>query len=366
MRKLAIILLITMVTVNISITTLAVNQPIKSSTKIVKAKTKVQTPTKKIVTPKTTSVKPKTTSVAKPTVVSRGMQKKVVSEGRATYSANQISYVDITTYSAIGYYLDKTFTKKLEQASNIKFINGIPQTFYDSDKKYHYNPVTIEQYALGLYNRYLSGEDTKDKFLATSSWLLTYMDTEGALRCNFPYKGYLSGWVSSMAQGEALSVFVRAYNLTNDENYKTASSLVFDYLIDAKNKLVTNITDIDSKFGDNLFFQEYPIDTNSLHKYTLNGFIYTLIGVYDWSTITDSYLVSVYFNNGISTLKILLPYYDIGGFSAYDLDYLFTNKYAYASADYHAVHIELLGVLYSITSNEVFNYFKTLWLNYVS
>jgi heparosan-N-sulfate-glucuronate 5-epimerase len=355
MKNFKIIFLAIVVMVNISTTTLAVGQIAKSSIKTAKAKASVKKP-----------VIPKKATGAKSTVVSRAMQKKVVSEGRVNYSTKQISYINITTYSAIDFYLDKTFTKKLEQVSNIKFVNGIPQLFYDSDKKYHYNPVTIEQYALGLYNRYLSGEDTINKFLVTADWLLKYMDTKGALRCNYPYKGYSAGWVSAMSQGEALSVFVRAYSLTNDDNYKTACTKVFNYLIDKKNGLVTGISEIDSKFRNNVFFQEYPITKNSLHKYTLNGFIYTLIGVYDWSTIADTKLAFSYFNNGISTLKLLLPYYDIGGFSTYDLDYLFTNKYPYGSAEYHGLHIELLGVLNSITGDMAFDYFKTLWLSYVS
>ncbi|MDU6878641.1 MAG: cell wall-binding repeat-containing protein [Clostridium botulinum] len=68
----------------------------------------------------------------------------------------------------------------------------------------------------------------------------------------------------------------------------------------------------------------------------------------------------------MKSLKQILKYYDIGGFTCYDLGYITKNREKpHIAVNYHGVHIYLLNALYSITNDRVlYDYYK-LWKAYV-
>ena len=75
-----------------------------------------------------------------------------------------------------------------------------------------YNAGTVAAYALGLWT--LGHHEAE--FIAQAKWLLTNQSPDGAFRLGFPIPmlRLKAGWVSAMYQGEAVSVFLRAYQLT--------------------------------------------------------------------------------------------------------------------------------------------------------
>ena len=62
-------------------------------------------------------------------------------------------------------------------------------------------------------------------------------------------------------------------------------------------------------------------------------------------------LASRYFGLTMNTLHRILPYYDLGGFTAYDLSHLMYHRSPHIGANYHAVYIFLLHALVSITAD---------------
>lgn len=79
------------------------------------------------------------------------------------------------------------------------------------------------------------------------------------------------------------------------------------------------------------------------------------------------------FDEGMRTLKRILPYYDIGAFSTYDLSYITHQRPNYLSPPkphisvrYHAVHITQLHVLNSIAPDPTISQFLQRWKSYVS
>jgi heparosan-N-sulfate-glucuronate 5-epimerase len=82
-------------------------------------------------------------------------------------------------------------------------------------------PTVIVQKALGHWDRWLIENDElhKSEFLKLCQWLLDNQDKQGGwdiwgifgLKCSSKY--------SAMTQGEAISALLRAYLLTNNENY---------------------------------------------------------------------------------------------------------------------------------------------------
>lgn len=278
-------------------------------------------------------------------------------------------------YNSFGDYLNYGKNKDLIfNSSNIIFDkDGLPKVFYGND--YYYNPVTLAQYGLSIYGKYLNGEDTKEQLLKVADTLISLQGSNGAFLYNFPWKYYLNdeeykpGWVSGMAQGQGLSLLSRAYKLTGDLKYITAGRKALEFLTTPVKQggVMEDLSYLDVAFKDHIIFEEYISETPA---YTLNGFMFTLLGLYDWSNIeiddSSKYISKDYFNKGIETLKVTLPFYDLGGFTAYDLSYMVNgNRQPHIGVNYHGVHIYLLRALYSVTGDQkLYNYYR-LWKSYV-
>lgn len=275
-------------------------------------------------------------------------------------------------YNSFDSYFDFD-TVTYRESEDLSFdSNKIPMVKYNG--KFCYNPATVAQYALSMYGRYINGNDTKKLFLDCADFLVSLIDEKGALKYDFTYNHYedlAPGWTSSIAEGHALSVFERAFYITHDKKYLDAGNKALEYLITpvSKGGVLDSLEALDVNLKDKVFFQEY---VNTTGSYTLNGYIFTLIGLYDWSQIENKDMkyytdtASNYFNKGIESLKYILPYYDIGGFTSYDL-YFITKKTDPNSAGwYHLVHIEQLDALYAITKDSYFQDIRDLWLSYVN
>jgi len=131
---------------------------------------------------------------------------------------------------------------------------------------------------------------------------------------------------------------------------------------------MTDLTDLDSSLNDYVFFEEY---LSTPDNYTLNGYMFTLLGIYDWlklceATNCPSAIPEYYWEQGLRSLRKILPLYDIGGISSYDLGhYTFGKEKPHAAARYHKVHIILLRTLVAITGDEVFEEIGRRWTEYV-
>ncbi|GAA0747115.1 cell wall-binding repeat-containing protein [Clostridium oceanicum] len=306
-----------------------------------------------------------------------GRYKKLVDDGLNRFPREARDYrLFLGNYDSFGDYLNYGPNKSiLFNLNNIKLDkDGNPVVLYNG--KYQYNPVTLAQYSLSLYGEYLKGTNTKESFLKVTDKLMTLQNSKGAFTYNFPWRYYLnskdysSGWYSGMAQGQALSVFTRAYKLTKDKKYLEAGNKALKFMITpvSKGGTMDTLSCIDKTLGKNIIFEEYISNPSS---YTLNGFMFSLLGLYDWSqlsnvNIDNSKISKEYFNKGISTLEKILPYYDLGGFTAYDLGFMVRkNTQPHIGVNYHGVHIYLLNALYSITQDKTLYDYYRLWKSYV-
>lgn len=304
--------------------------------------------------------------------------KEIVEKSLELYRQQGRNYnVALQEYSPVGDYLNYGQWKKFRETENLTFDDqGVPKVRYGDD--FHYNPVTIAQYALAQYGNYIlnGDEGAKYRFLTAVDKLLTLQDEEGALRYTFPWKYYLTGevfepgWVSGMAQGQALSALSRAYYVTRDPRYLEAGNKALEFMIRPVEEggTMSTLEDLDPSLKDYIFFEEYISTPNN---YTLNGFMFALLGLYDWQALSEKYhkqrdnVAKHYFELGIKTLINVLPYYDIGGFSSYDLGHLTFNKAPHVGVGYHAVHIYLLHALHSVTGEKWLQHFETVWRYYV-
>lgn len=297
---------------------------------------------------------------------------EVCENGKKYYKDNKCSYFLYKDYDTFKKYFNVQQDWVYVESDHFKFDSkGIPMVKYNDE--FYYNTVTVCQYGLWLYDRYIDNKEDKGKFLNAADFLIDNIKKDGSFRYEFKYHHYEPldvGWTSSMSQGQALSVFARAYNLTKDVKYLNSGGRVLKYLLTpiSKGGVMDNLETLDDRLKDKVFFQQY---VNSTSTYTLNGFIFTLIGLYDWSNVNCpgniyySNIAREYWDKGLNSLKLIIPYYDIGEFTAYDLHHVVKKSKPSSSDFYHSVHIEQMNVLYNITKDHYFKNIRDMWISYV-
>ncbi len=94
--------------------------------------------------------------------------------------------------------------------------------------------------------------------------------------------------------------------------------------------------------------------------------MFSLIGLYDCYENTGIELASQLYDEGIETLKYVLPYYDSHDISYYHLGHLnATGMPVFISTSYHLVHVKQLHFFYQIEKDEIFAYYMNKWNQYV-
>ena len=174
-------------------------------------------------------------------------------------------------------------------------------------------------------------------------------------------------WYSAMGQGQAISLLSRVYDYTGNPKYlETAlkATEVFDVPASGDGVL--------SKVFDRYpWYEEYPTSPVSLH--VLNGFLYSLFGLYDLSKAAETAqkqnsAASRLFKQGIASLEALLPMFDNGHGTFYDLRHVVVPGHPPMRArwQYHRVHLEQLSAIVDITGSAVVNRTLHRWIQYAT
>jgi hypothetical protein len=297
--------------------------------------------------------------------------RSVGEEGVKEYQKRKINALArVQKYTPDGDYLNYSKTTFHRPSDRMKLDdNGFPMIKYG--RQFYYNPVVILEYALAMYDR------DPAKFLPAVEKALKMQSADGAFRYPYAYRHYIMktdfepGWVSGMAQGQSLSVYARAYARTKDQKWLAAGNSALRFLqVKMPAGPMTDLSALDPSLAHYIFFAEYPTKPT---VYTLNGYMFTLFGLYDWWKVAGSEEAGKLFRSGIDTLKVILPYYDIGTFSTYDLGYIThadpkdpEKIKPHVNAGYHSIHIAQLMALYSVTNDKDLKEYADKWLSYVS
>jgi hypothetical protein len=281
-----------------------------------------------------------------------------VMKTRKNYWVRNNTHKGIIDTLNLKYYLDIK-PRIYEGHFNEYDQNGIPVRNYGTAIGVQYNPVNVCAYALGNLDIYTETEQRSyvEIFFKMAQWLIenqVIQNNIGVWFYNFDWGNIKKPWISGMAQGEALSVLARAYDLTKDEKYLScAEKCMNSFKNDIANGGVTGL--IDGKYK---IFEEYV----SLKKQThvLNGFMYALWGIYDYYLITRNQNDKAIFDEGILSLENCLSSYDLGYWSKYDLN----EKINIASYMYHSLHVIQLSVLYEMSGSLIIKHYSDLWSEY--
>jgi heparosan-N-sulfate-glucuronate 5-epimerase len=201
--------------------------------------------------------------------------------------------------------------------------------------KHIYHPIVLLQKALGHWDRWLGSKRRSARHLASflriAGWALDSQDDNGGwevwsllgITGALPY--------SAMAQGEAMSVLVRAFSTTGDDAYlEGARRALAPMLLPIKEGGTSWLT------SEGLILEEVPF---VVPKTILNGWIFALYGLYDLAIADDSQEVQEALEATLSALLARLHTYDAGFWSFYD------TSGTLASPFYHRLHIAQLEAL---------------------
>lgn len=274
------------------------------------------------------------------------------------------------------YYGIGTRTKWTSITRDIQtdFLKGIAHKYSKNKKKASrlmlHRILRIDFYGSGYVdNVVLANSHHLAQFYYAADWLVRHQDKRGGWPIAVTRKladGQLElppGWYSAMAQGQSISVLIRAYLRTKRHEYLDAalrSTAIFN--------IPSSLGGVRAMFVDRFpWYEEYPTTPSC---FVLNGFIYSLIGLYDLKTVAPSGEASEatkLYDEGIVSLKAMLPLFDTGSGSVYDLRHFTLSGTApnLARWDYHATHVNQLLLLSNIDPDPLFQSIGQRWIGYM-
>ena len=265
--------------------------------------------------------------------------------GNSSYHVNQDEGKIYSTTEIKGYY--NNLTEKVTRFG----LQGdqVPKTVVDTGDEILF-PIAIFQYGLAAYDLFLLGEgdreDRASKVIACANWALNNQQSDGSWK-TFSYEDPRHPY-SSMAQGEAISLLVRAYNIVSNDEYLNCAKKALKFMllpIEAGGTTLYKDKDI--------FFYECTHE-----PLILNGWIFSLWGVLDYYKFFNDEKSRTVYETSIKSLKKKLPVFDLGYWSKYEEGRRISSPF------YHNLHIAQLRVMHDLTGDETFSYYAELFEKY--
>ena len=256
-----------------------------------------------------------------------------VNQGEGTcYSKTEVS----------GYYNDLT-----EKVLNDRPEILVPKYFVDTGEEIYFS-IGIFQYGLAAYDLFLKTKEEKykEKLVACANWAVENQEESGGW-LTFAFKNPDAPY-SSMAQGEGISMLIRALIVTSDQRYADTIEKAKAFMLKPKEEDGTT----EYKNDDVLFYE----DTDG--PVILNGWIFSLWGLYDYCKYKNDEEARAVLERTLTSLKNKLPDFDIKYWSKYE------DGKRIASPFYHKLHIAQLRVMYDLFGDSVYKEYADKWEKY--
>ncbi len=125
----------------------------------------------------------------------------------------------------------------------------------------------------------------------------------------FQFDGGSPPWTSGLSQGTALQVLARAWSKTHEPQYLTAAQQALGIF------KVGPQTGVRVKTAAGAHYLEY---TYAPSERILNGFIQSLVGLYEYTKLTGDPVGQELFEAGDAEARAEVPHYNTGAWSMYD------------------------------------------------
>jgi len=245
---------------------------------------------------------------------------------------------------------------KIESKGLIVFEDHVTQ---------YYHPVQIVQKALKFVDSFYKTQDSLYLFRAKLyAEKLVEISVESDDALYFPYlfnfqlhniksEELIFPWYSGMAQGQVLSLFMRLYRVTGNNNYLEVGEKIFRSFTHQKGETDPWIAVSDT--ARYLWIEEYPMGDP---PHALNGFIFAIYGLYDYYIIMKDSQSKELLRASLTTVKKYVNYYRNEG----DLSF-YCLKHNIRSSLYHRIHTEQLEMLFKITGDSFFKQMSDNFFN---
>jgi hypothetical protein len=229
----------------------------------------------------------------------------------------------------------------------------------------HYHPVRIAQFGLHSHARFLETRDAgaKRDFMAQAQWLAAHQSTRGGVAGCYVYEfpnpryGAGAGWLSAMAQGEAISLLVRAAAFERSEAFMEAALVAAQpFRVSVQDGGVV----YRSAHGD-VFLEEIAAIPAA---HILNGHIFALWGLLELQSLRPQAWLRELIAAATATLRKRLRLYDAGYWSYYSLLGTPSGFRHAAVLKYHAFHIAQLHVTAALVGDPYFASMADRWQAY--
>ncbi|MDP8220165.1 MAG: D-glucuronyl C5-epimerase family protein [Candidatus Stygibacter frigidus] len=297
------------------------------------------------------------------------MLKKLINDLKTPKERYKIA--DDVKSNELGYYYFVFDEKRVSSGKDQKLLNhfdenGIPvnKTYIDVEgEEFVYFPITIGQMGLAIFHTWLKSgkEEDKERFLKYPHWFETNAEEShqyGArwlTKVSLPQYHNPGSWQSAFSQARAINILLRGYQLTDNEDWADLARLALTPFT-----LTVEDGGVTSMIKTAPFYEEYPAEVPTM---VLNGMIFALFGIHDYIRVfPEDKIAKELFNSGIQSVQDILPVYDLGYWSRYNL----CQAEWYPEIDpatilYQRLHIAQLKVLYKITEIPVFQKYAYLF-----
>ena len=220
----------------------------------------------------------------------------------------------------------------------------VPKYYVDTGEEIWFS-IGIFQYGLAAYDLFLKTNDEiyKEKVLACANWAVENQQEDGGW-VTFAYKKPEHPY-SSMAQGEGISLLIRAYIAEKDERFLEAAHRAKDFML----KPISAGGTTEYRDGDVILYE----DTDN--PVILNGWIFSLWGLYDYCKYTGDREAWTVLEKTLVSLKRKLPDFDVKCWSKYEAGKRICSPF------YHKLHIAQLNAMYDLFGDPIYQAFADKW-----
>ncbi len=239
---------------------------------------------------------------------------------------------------------------------------GIPQVFYPHLQRQVYNPITIAQYGLHQLSVFArtNAAHAKAEALFMAEWLVEHLQAwrqeihAWVFDFDLPFYGPQAPWISALAQGQGISLLLRACQAELHPSYEDACHrAVRAFYHSVEQGGVTR-----SFPEGGLAFEEYPTREPSL---VLNGILFALLGLHDYAAYFTDARAQACFEAGVRGVKKNLLRYDTGYWNLYDLH----RSRRLASPMYVEIHVRLFQTFANMLQDDDLALVAEKWYGYL-
>jgi len=184
-----------------------------------------------------------------------------------------------------------------------------------------------------------------------TSFVVPHVDQIGG------YARHATPWINAMVQGWAGALFMRAHQMTGDARYADAAlHAMTPFFVSVERGGLR-----DTLHSRRVFYEKYPFYGQTRH--VLNGFMSSLLGVWDVARATGDSTARQAFEEGVASLDdTLLETYDNGHTSLYDQQP--DRRTTPSCVFYNWVHTRQLAALARITGERRLVGWAERWRQY--